>query len=163
MNQKFQHENASGSVVFSSFMLSIHSFALVFLCCEFGQKLSDAFDEIDYVIGQMYWYRLPLNLWKMLPFAIEAAHEPIRLRVFGSTSCARADFQAVCTILHVNNNEWKASHVCPISGGELWILLLYGPPTIRKLKQRKFLIVIILNKRLKYLWKTNMEIFSLNY
>lgn len=58
-----------------------------------------AFMEIDYVVGQMHWYLLPANIWKVLPFVVEASQKPIRLRVFGSTSCAREDFQAVRTIV----------------------------------------------------------------
>lgn len=75
------------------------SFAIVFLCCEFGHKLSKAFEQIDCVIDKLHWYKFPLHIRKMLPILITNAQEPVALRVFGSVSCAREDFKNVCIIL----------------------------------------------------------------
>lgn len=60
--------------------------------------MSMAFIDIDYVIGQSHWYKWPIKLWKMLPFVVTSAQDPVYLRVFGSSSCARGDFKGVCMI-----------------------------------------------------------------
>ena len=72
------------------------AFALVFVCCEFGHKLSKSFEEIDKTIGKLRWYKFPLHTWKMLPTLIFGAQEPATLRVFGTVSCTREDFKNVC-------------------------------------------------------------------
>lgn len=73
----------------------VGSIGFVFVCCEFGEKLSNAFDEIDSVIKQFDWYKFPVKLGKMLPMLIASAQEPAKLSVFGSISCAREDFKNV--------------------------------------------------------------------
>lgn len=93
---QFQRGNTPDSNVFQNFFGLIWSFVLIFLSCEFGHKLSCAFNEIDFGIGQMYWYRCPAKVWKLLPMLMAFAQEPVFLRVFGSTSCARSDFKGVC-------------------------------------------------------------------
>lgn len=94
---KFQRENASASVILQSFIALIWSFTLVLVSCEFGHRLSMAYDEIDLVIDQMHWYKFSAKLWKMLPILMNGCQIPIYLRVFGSTSCTREDFKRVRT------------------------------------------------------------------
>lgn len=98
LSSKFQRENSPVSLVLQSFVLTLTSFAFVFLACEFGHKLSSSFDEIDYEIGQMHWYKFPVNLWKLFPILIANTHEAVHLRVFGSSLCAREDFKRVSTV-----------------------------------------------------------------
>lgn len=73
------------------------AFAIVFVCCEFGHRLSKSFDKIDLDIGRLHWYKFPVQLWKMLPILMVGTQEPVTLRVFGSIFCAREDFKNVCT------------------------------------------------------------------
>lgn len=71
------------------------SFSLVFLICDFGHKVSAAFEEIDYAFDQMSWYFFPFEMWKLLPIIINVAHQPTELAVFGQISCSRRDFKNV--------------------------------------------------------------------
>lgn len=71
------------------------SIGFVYVCCEFGEKLSDAFEEIDSAIMQLDWYKFPAKFGKMLLMLIAGAQEPAKLRVFGSISCSREDFKNV--------------------------------------------------------------------
>lgn len=105
-------------MVFQSVILLLWSFALVYISCEFGHRLSTAFIEIDHEIGQIHWYKLPQKIWKMLPLAMAAAQKPIYLRVFGSIACAREDFKAVCmtyecTKMHGKGNNRNLCSGCP--------------------------------------------------
>lgn len=73
------------------------AFAIVFICCEFGHKLSKSFEKIDLEIDRLHWYKFPVHLWKMLPILMIGAQESAELKVFGSISCTREDFKNVCT------------------------------------------------------------------
>lgn len=97
-----------------SVILLILSLTFVFLPCEFGYKLSEAFEEIDYEIDQMHWYKFPAKMWKMLPLFLVGAQEPVYLHVFGSKSCAREDFKAVCTNCFRSTSKVVACHLVHI-------------------------------------------------
>lgn len=73
-----------------------YSVVAVFMACEFGERLSNAFFQIDLGIAKLDWYRFPMDLWYMLPILIVAAQEPIELHAIGSISCRRLTFKNVC-------------------------------------------------------------------
>lgn len=110
------------------------SFALVFVCCEFGHKMSTAFEQIDHVIGKSHWYRFPLHVWKMLPMLVAGAQESAGLRVFGSVSLTREDFKNVRTLQRSKLCSaylvWVIKLLNFVSGYQWRVLLFYGAQTI---------------------------------
>lgn len=74
---------------------TIWSFALICIICEFGENVSEAFEEIDYKISQFDWYLFPSDICKRLPIFISIANKPVSLAVFGSISCCREAFKNV--------------------------------------------------------------------
>lgn len=76
------------------------SFLFVLAVCEFGQRVSNAFIEIDSNIDQLDWYLFSLEMQKMLIILMIIAQKPVRLDVFGNISCDREDFKAVSEILN---------------------------------------------------------------
>lgn len=92
-----KQRGASGSELLPRCVEMSFALGIIFACCEFGHKLSEAFDQIDYyIIGKLRWYNLPMYTRKMLPIVIMSAQEPATLNVFGSISCTRVDFKTVC-------------------------------------------------------------------
>lgn len=73
----------------------IFSLGHVFVCCEFGHKLSAAFEEISDAIDRLNWYKFPAKTWNELPILIAGAQIPATLTVFGSVSCTREEFKNV--------------------------------------------------------------------
>lgn len=73
----------------------ILALALVFIACEIGQRLNDAFDEINSTIIQFKWYLFPLEIKKVLPIIIGGAQQPVSLECFGSITCTREVFKQV--------------------------------------------------------------------
>lgn len=71
------------------------SFAAIFGVYEFGERLSESFDEINDVYDQSTWYAFPCNVQNMLTILLLVAQKPVELRVFGSTSCSRITFKNV--------------------------------------------------------------------
>lgn len=68
---------------------------LVFISCELGQRLINAFAKIDYTMDQLKWYLFPNEIKRMLPLIIKIAQEPVSMECFGSIKCTREVFQNV--------------------------------------------------------------------
>lgn len=73
----------------------INGLSLVLVICEFGQRMSDAFEAIEYTIDQFDWYLFPIEFKRMLPIIIANAQQPVKLECFGSISCSREVFRKV--------------------------------------------------------------------
>ena len=106
---------------------TLTSFALVFVCCEFGHKLSNAFEQIDNQIGELHWYGFPVQVWKMLPTLIAGAQKSCGLRVFGSASCTREEFKNVCIFFEkINSIDQKWSKFCDNINFEFYFQVING-------------------------------------
>ena len=72
------------------------AFATVFIACELGQRMNNAFDGIDLTIDHFKWYLFPIEIKRVLPMIIVAAQQPVSLECFGSIICTRDVFKNVC-------------------------------------------------------------------
>lgn len=96
--------NADDSSLFSS---SMHTFAILYVCalvlvfvaCEFGQWFSNA-----YVIYQVDWYLLPIQVQRLLLISMIYAQSSADLQFFDSFSLSRDIFKRVsaCDKLIIN-------------------------------------------------------------
>lgn len=71
------------------------SFFVIFGICEFGERLSGTFAEINDVYDQFVWYLFPNRAQHMLPILLIVAERPVEVRVFGSNACGRITFKNV--------------------------------------------------------------------
>lgn len=120
------------------------SFAFILFFCGFGQRVTDAFDEIHYTITQFEWFAFPLKTQKLLPVMMIATKQHVFIQVFGSKSCVRETFKEVSPAFYhkhytlcmiVNWTKcWIALLFLPFSGGQWWIFILHNASTIWKLK-----------------------------
>lgn len=116
-------------VLFQSIFCALGGLSLVLIACEAGQHVSDVFSEVDYVLGQMDWYLLSIEMQRMLPAIIMFAQEPVVVKFFGSLSCSREQFKKVSPGL-----RWSDKPDCcftfifclQISGDECRIQVFYG-------------------------------------
>lgn len=67
----------------------------MFCDCEFGQRLSNAFEEIDNEIETFDWYLFPYELKQMLPIILLMTQKPVEFECFGSISISRKYFKKV--------------------------------------------------------------------
>lgn len=67
----------------------------MFVACEIGQNVSNAFKEIDDEIDRFHWYLFPAEIQKMLPILLSVTQRPINIEVFGSIACDRENFKKV--------------------------------------------------------------------
>lgn len=68
---------------------------LVFVACELGHRITDAFDRIDFTIDQLDWYLFPIEVKRVLPMIIVSAQQPVSVGCFGSIVCIRDVFKNV--------------------------------------------------------------------
>lgn len=78
----------------------------IFLICDLGYRISNAFGKIDYTIVKLNWYKFPIEIKKLLPILIIGAQQPVELEVFGSVSCSYEIFQTVS----LNNRFTRVSY-----------------------------------------------------
>lgn len=72
------------------------SLGLAFLCCELGQRITNAFDDIDEVLlVELNWYLFPIEIKKILPTILINTQEVVALHCFGSIVCGRESFKDV--------------------------------------------------------------------
>lgn len=75
-----------------------YAFGVVFIICELGQRLTDAFEEINDEIDRFEWYLFPSEIQRMLPTIMISAQQPVVLECFGSIAGSRETFKRVSLI-----------------------------------------------------------------
>lgn len=69
---------------------------LVFISCEFAERLGMRFDEINDEINNFNWYLFPHGiLQKALPTIMINAQKKVYFECFGSITCNRENFKKV--------------------------------------------------------------------
>lgn len=71
------------------------AFAVTFMFCELGQRITDKFEEINDEIGRWNWYKLPLSVQKILPILLSGTQQPVTLRGYGNVLCTRETLKNV--------------------------------------------------------------------
>lgn len=89
------HHGHVVSVLLNATLNGLLAFALVFIACELGQKMTDAFEEIDTTIGQIDWYLFPIEIKRMMLTIAANTQQPVTLECFGSIACTREVFRKV--------------------------------------------------------------------
>lgn len=68
-----------------------------FISCELGQRMADAFNQINSSIDESDWYLFPIEIKRMLPMVIAIVQQPVLMECFGSIKCTREVFKNVST------------------------------------------------------------------
>lgn len=72
-----------------------YAIGLVLVICELGQRITNAFDEIDDQIENFDWNLFSLEVQKLLPIMLMVVQQPVELHIFGSASGLRETFKKV--------------------------------------------------------------------
>lgn len=141
---KFQsHQGDYGAVLQFFTIDATDSFILVFISCELGHRLTDAFNDFNDIIDQFKLYLFSIEVKRIIPTIMLSSQKPVRLECFGSISCCREVFQQVCSC----NSPSNAFNLFPIpicinvfaldliSDFEEYILMFHGTSTIHQMKQ----------------------------
>lgn len=74
---------------------TFYAFCVLFLTCEFGERLTIVFDELEYEIEQFDWYLFPNEIQRILLTLMVFGQQEVSLQCFGSTSTNREAFKKV--------------------------------------------------------------------
>lgn len=74
------------------------AFGFVFFSCEFGERLSGAFDDVSNCVGHFNWYNFPIVVQRMMPTVLMTTQQKIALECFGSILCVRKALKSVSQI-----------------------------------------------------------------
>lgn len=66
-----------------------YGFGVIFIACEVGQSITNSFDEVSDVFGQLNWYKFPSEIRWMLPVILVMVQKSVSFICFGSTLCNR--------------------------------------------------------------------------
>lgn len=77
---------------------SVWPYILIFIYCELGHRVNEAFDGPYDAICQLDSYLYAMEIQQMLPVIILIAQQPIDLCGYGNFSCSRARFKSVSRI-----------------------------------------------------------------
>lgn len=81
---------------------SFFSFALLYLYCEIGEKVSMTFAQLKLEFDEFKFYTLSIDLQRMLPIIAGAAQHPPILYGFGNFPSSRETFKAVSVNYRIN-------------------------------------------------------------
>lgn len=111
--QLYNNGNWMGIIQQISYMF--WSFGLIFILCNFGQKLTNQFDELNDALYMCDWYSFPLENQRMLPTILIATQQSVALKGFGNILCSRETSKSVSVFnLKIYFNEIL-----------LWIILIF--------------------------------------
>lgn len=74
---------------------AVYAFGIIFLTCELGQRLTNAFEQIQDEIKKFEWYLFSSEIQQMLPTILIVSQQSIELECFGSISGLRETFKKV--------------------------------------------------------------------
>lgn len=67
----------------------------LYLPCEIGQRLTNAFNEITDQFERLHWNLFPIGIQRLLPTIIINTHVPIVINCFGVFDGSREQFKKV--------------------------------------------------------------------
>lgn len=112
------------------FFQNLGAFFFIYLACEFGEQVRNAYDGIECEMSQLGWYRLPMEVQKILPTVMVFAQEPVVLRGLGSVVCSREVFQKVSKVRKGFSKHTLVIIFRYFSDFQWWIFLLRNAPSI---------------------------------
>lgn len=72
-----------------------YAFGAVFIACDLGQRLNDAFAEIGELVYQCDWHVFSVEMRRMTVVILTVLQQPVSFKCFGSISCTREVFKKV--------------------------------------------------------------------
>lgn len=125
------------AILFNATLNGIVGLIIVFIACDLGQRMNDAFDEINCTLNRFDWYLFPIEIQRMLPMIKANTQKPVSLECFGSIACNREVFRKVGNDYSTIKSSKQSSLICflvGILGFALRLFVFYGSPTTWRLE-----------------------------
>lgn len=101
---------AGGQIWATVFILtnSLSPMLIVFIICNFGNELTNYFEDVAENFYGMDWHMLPLDMQKHWPMMIALGQKDVELRTFGSNCFNRVLFMKV--YMNIPRNQINRQH-----------------------------------------------------
>lgn len=108
--------------------LMFWSFVVMFIYCDFGERISCGFESVHNAIEECDWHLFPNEMQRML-LIIMAADEPVVLEGFANVVMTRETFKKVAFFVIWPKRVEKLffSHINSILDCQCRILVFHGP------------------------------------
>lgn len=77
-----------------------YSLNMLLLFCEFGEQMSERFEEIYDLSCRMDWYLFPTDVQRMMPMILMGTQKPVVINGYGNVACTRLTFKTVASLKH---------------------------------------------------------------
>lgn len=67
----------------------------LYICCDFGNRVTQGFEEVEIELNQLPWYLFPLDVQKNVPMMIALSQKSMLIKGFGSADCNRETYKLV--------------------------------------------------------------------
>lgn len=71
------------------------SYIGIFIFCEFGERVTNEYIDVDNEINQLDWYLYPLRIQQFMIMTIAGSAQPVVIRGYGNCLCTRESFKNV--------------------------------------------------------------------
>lgn len=132
------------------------SFAFIFFFCEFGERVSNGFSELNDRFNQLDWYLFSIGIQRLLPTIMVVTQQRVVLRTFGNITCTRDMFKEVSPI-NVFITWIKLSVFPFVQGNQSRILMLHDASSIRIIELPIFSIIILFSVSFLETGKTHVH------
>lgn len=76
-------------------MTVLYSLLLIFVFCEFGERVCSEFNVFNEELCRCDWYLFPLEMQKMLLIILSSTQQPASIQGYANTQCTRDAFKSV--------------------------------------------------------------------
>lgn len=76
-------------------MIVLYSLFLIFVFCEFGERVCSEFNIFHEKLCHCDWYLFPLEMQKMLLIILSSTQQPASIQGYANTQCTRDAFKSV--------------------------------------------------------------------
>lgn len=76
-------------------MILIWAYLWIFCICFFGERVTNAFEDLEHTVYQCDWYLFPREIQKFVPTIMINVQQPVNIRIFGKFNCTLRTFKQV--------------------------------------------------------------------
>lgn len=78
---------------------------VLFIFCDFGDHVTQGFEDVEMELNQLPWYLFRLNVQKNMPTIIALTQKTVLIKGFGSAHCNRETLKLVGIAKHLLSFE----------------------------------------------------------
>lgn len=82
-------------------LYALYGFGIIFVICELGQRLTNAYAQIADEIERFEWYLFAHEMQRRLPIILIASQQPVELQCFGGITGIRETLKKVGHATHI--------------------------------------------------------------